>query len=100
MKTLVIVLLIAVIFAALFTGALLGVLAHINEEARPHCGNCTAWDRDLHICWWDAHECGKYAKGCVHHDRIETKENGYVPDEADGCYIGTAKPLKDTEDFD
>ena len=80
LETLIILLLVAFIFAVIVVGALLGVLGYINEQRRPHCGNCSAWDRDLRVCWWDCHKCGKYDKGCPHHERdereIEPEEDG------------------------
>jgi hypothetical protein len=47
---------------------------------------------------WAKHGCSNNEEW--HAYLKQTIEKGYVPDEADGCYIGTAKPLKDTEDFD
>ena len=77
MRTLGTVILAAIAFAVIFAGALLGVLGYINEQRRPHCGNCTAWDRDLRICWWDRQERGEYDKGCEQHKREIKNEIEY-----------------------
>ncbi len=72
MKTLALLLLVAIIFAVIVAGAFLGVLGCVNEETRKRCGNCATWDSDLRICWWDCHKCGEYDKGCEMH--VKQKE--------------------------
>lgn len=69
MKTLAILLVVALAFAAIVVAALFGVLGHINEETRKRCGNCLFYDRDLRICWHDTSKRGEYAKGCDRHVR-------------------------------
>ena len=67
MKTLAILLVVALAFAAIVVAALFGVLWYINEETRKRCGNCFFWDSDLRICWGDTSKKGEYAKGCGKH---------------------------------
>lgn len=69
MKTLGIIVLVAIAFAVIVVGALLGVLGYINEETRKRCGNCLFYDRDLRICWGDTSKKGEYIKGCDKHVR-------------------------------
>lgn len=40
MKTIAILLVVAIAFAAIVVAALYGVLGHLNEETRKRCGNC------------------------------------------------------------
>lgn len=51
MKTLALVALVALVFAALMTGTILGILARINEERRKTCGRCDFCDQPLAHCW-------------------------------------------------
>lgn len=49
------------------------VITAVNEEPRKRCGNCTAFDRDLRICWYDNSPRGEYSKKCVHHNQDTEK---------------------------
>lgn len=69
MKTLAILLFVALAFAIIVVGALFGVLGYINEETRKRCGNCMFFDRDLRICWGNLSKKGEYIKGCEKHVR-------------------------------
>lgn len=69
MKTIAILLVVAIAFAAIVVAALYGVLGHLNEETRKRCGNCLFYDRDLRICWSDTARKGEYTKGCDRHVR-------------------------------
>ena len=51
MKTIAILIAAALAFAAVVVGALLCVLAHINEERRPRCERCAFFDGSMCCCW-------------------------------------------------
>jgi len=65
MKTLGIIVLVAIAFAVMVVGALLGVLGYINEERKNTCGKCDFCDHDLDHCWMRGITVGREDKACV-----------------------------------
>lgn len=65
MKTLAILLVVALAFAAIVVAALFGVLGYINEERKNTCGKCDFCDTDLQHCWMRGISVGTDDKACV-----------------------------------
>ena len=68
--TVIVLFVIAILVAVL----VIFVLIAVNEEPRKRCGNCTAFDRDLRICWWDRIKRDEYDNGCVSYEKKEASD--------------------------
>lgn len=74
MKTLAILLVVALIFAIIVVAALYLILRAINEERKATCGKCDYYDTSLQHCWMRGITCGTRDKGCLTYHKREKDE--------------------------